>query len=218
MSCDLRLRWVIVDDLELGRWVQRRRAQLRLTQGDLVKRLRDAGLSWSQGTLSRVENGDRPIRAVELEALATALDSTIADFLAGDHHPLDELINEYAGAAESGEEELEAARQEVRTLEEGLTLSRTALQVITAVRSGDIAAVTNTTVGSIAEIVPMYDLVTLLQQAGATDDEISTVIPEAFGNSPRARIDFPSKEMMAEQVAPLLRKALGRKKSGEANG
>lgn len=206
-----------MDDLQLGRLVQRRRAQLGLAQGDLAQRLRDAGLNWSQGTLSRVENGDRPIRAVELGALATALDSTIA-FLAGDHNPLDELIDEYAGAFEAGKEELEAAREEVRSLEEGLTTSRTALQVLAAVKSGDTAAITNTSAATIAEIVPMYDLVTLLQQAGATDDEISTVIPEAFANSPRARSDFPTAEMMAEQVAPLLRKALGRRMTGEPDG
>lgn len=42
-------------------------------QGDLVPQLREAGLPWSQGTLSRVESGQRGLKFVEAAVLTDVL-------------------------------------------------------------------------------------------------------------------------------------------------
>lgn len=47
-------------------------------QGDLVPQLREAGLPWSQGTLSRVESGQRSLKLTEAAILADVLRTTLA--------------------------------------------------------------------------------------------------------------------------------------------
>ncbi len=44
-----------------------------LSQGDLASRLRDEGVNWAQGTLSKVENGERPVRLSEGPTVADVL-------------------------------------------------------------------------------------------------------------------------------------------------
>ncbi|WP_113717294.1 helix-turn-helix domain-containing protein [Arthrobacter dokdonensis] len=60
-------------DQNVGAFIQRRRGELRVSQGELAAEVQGRGLNWSQGTLSRVELGERPVRLTEALILADAL-------------------------------------------------------------------------------------------------------------------------------------------------
>ncbi|MBM4653538.1 helix-turn-helix domain-containing protein [Rhodococcus hoagii] len=66
-------------DEAIGRRLERLRTDLGLSQGELSEKLRAAGVNWSQGTLSRVETGFRPMRFTEALAVAAVLDVEPAD-------------------------------------------------------------------------------------------------------------------------------------------
>ena len=51
----------------------RKTAKPQITQLDLVARLQSLGLSIDQSTLSKIENGQRPVTDIEIAALAKAL-------------------------------------------------------------------------------------------------------------------------------------------------
>ena len=51
----------------------RKIAKPQITQLDLVARLQSLGLSIDQSTLSKIENGQRPVTDIEVAALAKAL-------------------------------------------------------------------------------------------------------------------------------------------------
>jgi transcriptional regulator with XRE-family HTH domain len=51
----------------------RKMARPQITQLDLVARLQSLGLSIDQSTLSKIENGQRPVTDIEIAALAKAL-------------------------------------------------------------------------------------------------------------------------------------------------
>lgn len=51
----------------------RKVAKPQITQLDLVARLQSLGLSIDQSTLSKIENGQRPVTDIEIAALAKAL-------------------------------------------------------------------------------------------------------------------------------------------------
>ncbi|GAA4041044.1 hypothetical protein GCM10023063_28500 [Arthrobacter methylotrophus] len=63
----------LTPDQLVGAAIQSRRVTYGASQGSFVERLRDRGLNWSQGTLSRVELGDRPVRLVEAAVVAEVL-------------------------------------------------------------------------------------------------------------------------------------------------
>lgn len=69
-------------DEEIGQRLQQVREQQKLNQSKAVRALREAGLVWSQGTLSKVESGIRPVRLAELPAIARALGVGQNDLLA----------------------------------------------------------------------------------------------------------------------------------------
>lgn len=71
------------NDATIGERIRSLRGELDLSQGELADRLRKHGLPWSQGTLSKVENGDRPVRLAEAPMLAAALGIEIEDLAAG---------------------------------------------------------------------------------------------------------------------------------------
>lgn len=60
-------------DQNVGAYIQRRRGELNMSQGELATRVQALGLNWSQGTLSRVELGERPVRLTEARPLAEVL-------------------------------------------------------------------------------------------------------------------------------------------------
>jgi len=51
----------------------RKMASPEITQLDLVARLQSLGLSIDQSTLSKIENGQRPVNDIEVAALAKTL-------------------------------------------------------------------------------------------------------------------------------------------------
>lgn len=61
-------------DEEVGLRVEAFRRGLGLSQAEMSERLRVSGLNWSQGTLSKVETGARPVRIAELRVLSDMLD------------------------------------------------------------------------------------------------------------------------------------------------
>lgn len=69
-------------DEEIGQRLQQVRERKNLNQSQAVRALREAGLVWSQGTLSKVESGNRPIRLAELPAIATAFGVSQNELLA----------------------------------------------------------------------------------------------------------------------------------------
>lgn len=70
-------------DQEIGARIRDLREGVSVQQGAFAERLREAGLPWSQGTLSRVESGRRPVRLVEAPLLADQLGVSIDDLLGG---------------------------------------------------------------------------------------------------------------------------------------
>ena len=56
----------------------RKIAKPEITQLDLVARLQSLGLSVDQSTLSKIENGQRPVTDIEIAALAKALRVSIS--------------------------------------------------------------------------------------------------------------------------------------------
>lgn len=69
-------------DEEIGRRVQFVRERQHLNQAQAVRALRGMGLVWSQGTLSKVESGIRPVRLAEVPAIARALGVSQNELLA----------------------------------------------------------------------------------------------------------------------------------------
>ena len=81
-------------DRLIGQRIQFLRTQMRgLSQGDLATRLRDEGVNWAQGTLSKVENGDRPVRLSEGPIVADVLGIDLGMLLA-DGDTLDGLLKQ----------------------------------------------------------------------------------------------------------------------------
>ncbi|MFJ4161782.1 helix-turn-helix domain-containing protein [Micrococcus luteus] len=64
----------LTTDQTIGANVRAARVNAGITQqGDLVPQLREAGLSWTHGTLSRVESGQRVLKFSEAAVLADVL-------------------------------------------------------------------------------------------------------------------------------------------------
>ena len=61
----------------------RRVAKPRITQQDLVARLQVLGMTIDQSSLSKIENGQRPVSDIEVVALAKALKVSVAWLLEG---------------------------------------------------------------------------------------------------------------------------------------
>jgi len=56
----------------------RKKATPPITQSDLIARLQLSGIMMDQSTLSKIENGQRPVLDIEIIALAKALKVTSA--------------------------------------------------------------------------------------------------------------------------------------------
>jgi transcriptional regulator with XRE-family HTH domain len=69
----------LLTDEGIGRAIQAGRQRLGILQSELSERLAIQGLVWSQATISKVERGDRPVRATEIPAVAQALDMDVSD-------------------------------------------------------------------------------------------------------------------------------------------
>lgn len=80
-----------------------------LSQAELSERLRDRGLPWSQGTVSKVELGDRPVRLAEAPMLAESLEVEVEDLLSED--PLQGVLRESAAAAVRASQDIARASE-----------------------------------------------------------------------------------------------------------
>ncbi len=65
----------------IGKRIVELRERRGWTQGELARLLRERGLNWSQGTLSKVEAGVRPVRLSEVSALSLVLRTKIYDIV-----------------------------------------------------------------------------------------------------------------------------------------
>ena len=94
-------------DSKIGARIAQLRGAMGLKQSDLSESLRLAGLNWSQGTLSKVESGQRPVRLTEAPLLARALDVQLAELLTNP---------DYIGALREGSDRnvTEASNQLIR--------------------------------------------------------------------------------------------------------
>ncbi|MBT1002632.1 helix-turn-helix domain-containing protein [Paenarthrobacter sp. DKR-5] len=114
----------------VGRAVARLREETGLSQSELAQALRSRGVPWTQGTLSRVENGDRAVKLTEAPALASALGSTIDQLLTT---PVDDLnatlvdvINRLKAVDDMSDQvirTLSQMRQELRAININLVLT-----------------------------------------------------------------------------------------------
>ncbi|WQB75719.1 helix-turn-helix transcriptional regulator [Prescottella equi] len=75
-----------LSDASIGKLVVELREARGLNQGQLSDQLRQNGLNWSQGTLSKVEAGARPVRLTEAPILALTLRTSVAS-LVGEDQP-----------------------------------------------------------------------------------------------------------------------------------
>lgn len=95
-------------DEAVGKRIEDLRTSRDLSQGELSDLLRAAGLNWSQGTVSRVEAGTRPVRFTEAFTVAKALGvEAVALAPAGGglqyvyQQDLDTIVTELRGLRES---------------------------------------------------------------------------------------------------------------------
>lgn len=78
-------------DRQVGFRLQAAREAGEWNQSELAARLTEAGLRWSQGTLSRVETGQRPVRLTEAVVLAEVLGVALSELIPG-HSNLDTAL------------------------------------------------------------------------------------------------------------------------------
>lgn len=88
------------DDARFAANMQRRREEVGISQADLVRTLRSSG--WSTvhpTTISRIENGDRPVRLGEARAIARALGVGVEHLLLSpaESQLVDELVRRGEG-------------------------------------------------------------------------------------------------------------------------
>lgn len=85
---------------KIGGRIKAAREAMGLNQGQLVPLLRDAGLPWSQGALSRAESGQRALKLTEALVLADVLGTSVFE-LAGVPQP-DAYQNGYRAGRRDG--------------------------------------------------------------------------------------------------------------------
>ncbi|SDU70607.1 Helix-turn-helix [Gordonia westfalica] len=180
--------------------------------------MREAGVNWSQGTLSRVENGDRPLRFSEADALAAALDttpdlvgihtegiaSTLLERLGDEANGLDELISEYEAERQQWVDAHEVVAS-IQALAEGADLPNVSIAGL-GLSDGDASDPFRPNAVALLTKVRMFEVVELLRYAGATDDDLAGITPPAFANSPKARGQNADEEWLRESVSPLLQR------------
>lgn len=98
-------------DVSIGARFRQIRTELDLSQAAMCSRLFTEGVPWSQGTLSKVENGERPIRLAEAPLVARALGVELDELLSGKSRlnvalrRLDVAVDESRKRLRSAEEE-----------------------------------------------------------------------------------------------------------------
>lgn len=95
-----------VNDSQIGERIIRLRELRGWTQGQLAAALRSGGLNWSQGTLSKVESGSRPVRLAETPTIIAVLGASVSDLIGSETFTLTEQPSRVA--------ELEADQHRLR--------------------------------------------------------------------------------------------------------
>lgn len=89
-----------------------------LSQEAVASRMREHGHDWHQTTVSKVENGQRPVVLEEAYDLALSLDRHLRDFLAGESSEHEETGRAYELAAARLEEARRTLEDAQRRVEE----------------------------------------------------------------------------------------------------
>ena len=106
----------MTDDAAIGKVIQGIRQELGMSQLRLCELLRDRGFHWYQQTITRIESGARPLKAVEMFALADALGVGVDAFRTRDfrtaalkarHAALMNVLRETSALKNQIEQELE---------------------------------------------------------------------------------------------------------------
>ena len=169
----------------IGERVRQRRISLGLSQGGLAGRLQAAGLAWSQGTLSKVENGDRPVRLSETRALAKVLDIPwylllqSADPISNASDRLDRERNEVS--------KLLADAEERRHM---LKISLTGLAALKAVTQGRSAKTTLTSEQFCALTfmeMKLHEVIDVMGQLGVDHEMLARGLPDGYNDLPTTR-------------------------------
>lgn len=101
-----------VTDKGIGLAIQAGRQHAGILQSELSERLWIRGLTWSQATISKVERGDRPVRATELPVVADALDMDVTDLFTPWESGLQLRLRDAARRERQLEEEFKTVQQE----------------------------------------------------------------------------------------------------------
>jgi transcriptional regulator with XRE-family HTH domain len=89
-----------------GQNLRQRREELGISQRDLAERMQKWGHNWHQGTVRRVEAGERPARVGELMTLAGILEVGLIDL----------LITEREAKADAVQQDIDALLSAIRTI------------------------------------------------------------------------------------------------------
>lgn len=173
-------------DVGIGRVIQTRRLQLKLKQEDLSKRLKAHGLDWSQGTISKVEAGERPVRAVEIPALADTLRLTWTALL-NPQSAIQAALGSATKAADNTENVLHAANQD-------LDRARALIGALLDLDSGK-----NTDPYPLITGLDQHVLISVLTQAtGLSPDEIEAKTGLPWPTDPSQLLPGDDDESLAE--------------------
>ena len=70
----------ILQDIPVGKNIQKLRLKKKLTQGELTVKLQLCGSKMSRSTLANIESGKRNIKASDLKLIKEILDANFEDF------------------------------------------------------------------------------------------------------------------------------------------
>lgn len=118
-------------DKRIGATIQRLREKQGMNQTAMVRTLRDAGIEWSQATLSKVEAGTRPVRLSEVPRLAQALGASGQDIMPASDALTDQIVRA-KGVETAIRGKIAEARDELHDIREYLR----ALQLLREVGEG----------------------------------------------------------------------------------
>ena len=71
----------MLTSVSIGGRIKESREDKKISQQLMVDRLKDLGISMSRETLSKIENGNRTVSAVELKAICSVLDVDVETLL-----------------------------------------------------------------------------------------------------------------------------------------
>jgi len=192
-------------DVVIGERVRQRRISLGLSQDALAGRLQAAGIAWSQGTLSKVENGDRPVRLSETPSLATVLDLPWYQLL----ESADPISNAWA-RIDRERRELRKVLLDAGDREMMFKLSQAGLDALKAVTEGRTAKTSFTSerfCGMTFKEMKLYEVIDVMAQLGVDHTMLARELPDGYNDLTTARTAVVSVEF-SEACGPLIAAAV----------